>query len=941
MNLSENEPVLLRRAAEKRLQENPSIEKNLSEEELQRLQHELQVREIEVDILNEQLSAARTEIEAGLKRYMDLFNSASVGYFNLNSDGVIVDVNLAGSNLVGNVVQQLRGSKFDLSLAKTDQLCFAGILADVFATGTTASADLTIVRDGGKRSDVRLEASLSSDGTACQVILIDVTEQKLVENKWLLSDLALKAVSQGVIIMDVNQKIQWVNEAFELITGYCQSEILGQTWHPFQGGLADSQSLAVKRNPQNGVTDFRFEIRNYRKDGSEYWNDLLISPICNSKGELTHSIGVIRDITSRKRRDEQHQRSDQRLTFAMKVSNMGLFDWDIPSNTTFFSREWKSQLGYADDEIKNRHEEWESLLHPDDLPIALERLENYLAGKISSYNAEFRMRHKDGSWRWVNARGEVLRDKSGNPTRMIGCHVDITEQKMAAESLQLMKFCVDNTADSVAWISREGRIQYVNDACCSQLGYSRDELLEMLISDVDVVPDYQPDLWEAHFEDVKRRGTIILETRHRAKNGRVFPVEVSANYVKIGDRELNFAFMRDISERKRAEDEHRKLQEQMLHAQKLEGLGVMASGIAHDFNNLLTAMLGNASLARMELPQESLVDCYLDEIESAARSAAKLTSQMLAYSGKGQFVIQPLRLDTLVNETIHLLKTVVAKNVEIFLNLEPAPFEGDSAQVQQIIMNLITNASDAFQGQAGEIYVRTGIRNVNAASLYSPFIPDELAAGDYAFVEVEDTGCGMSKETLAKIFDPFFSTKMTGRGLGLAAVLGIVRSHNGTINVASETGRRTSFEVLLPATKAVTPNGTKEPDERILRGMGTILIVDDEEFVRSFLSKSIQAAGFSVLTAADGCEGLDVFHQHSMNISLVLLDLTMPRKNGLDVLKELRKQSVELPVLMRSGYSEQDVSTQTSGVGACAFIQKPFSPNELMSRISTLLSAKN
>jgi PAS domain S-box-containing protein len=778
MNHFENEPVLLRRAAEMRLKENTPVGDVLSEEELRRLQRELQVREIELEIQNEQLCAARAEIDAGLKRFVDLFNSAPVGYFNLNSNGVIVDVNLAGSKLVGIDVQRLRESKFNLLLAETDQVCFARILADVFATGASETAELTITAGRGVKKDVRLEASLSSDCDACQVILIDMTEQKQLESKLLLSDLALKAVSQGVVIMNVDQKILWVNKAFELITGYSQSEVVGQTWHFFQGGSADSQVLAVKRNSENQVTDFRFEIRNYRKDGSEYWNDLLISPICNSKGELTHSIGVIRDITSRKRSDEQLQRNDQRLTFAMKASNMGLWDWDFQSNNVYFSREWKSQLGYADDEIENRRGEWESRLHPDDRPIAIERLEQYLTGKLASYNAEFRLRHKDGSWRWVNALGEVLRDKNGNQTRMIGCHIDITERKLAVESLQLMKFCVDNTADGVAWISRDGRILYVNDAGCSQLGYSRDELLTMLISDIDVVPDYQPDLWEAHFEDIKRRGTIILETRHRARNGRVFPVEVSANYVKIGDLELNFAFMRDISERKRAEEERRQLQEQMLHAQKLEGLGAMASGIAHDFNNLLTAMLGNASLARMELPQESSVDCYLDEIESAAKSAAKLTSQMLAYSGKGQFVIQPLRLDSLVNETIHLLKTVVAKNVEIFLNLEPASFEGDSAQAQQIIMNLITNASDAFQGRSGEIFVRTGIRNVDAAALYSPYVPDELPAGDYAFVEVEDDGCGMSEETLVKIFDPFFSTKMTGRGLGLAAVLGIIRSHH-------------------------------------------------------------------------------------------------------------------------------------------------------------------
>jgi PAS domain S-box-containing protein len=711
-------------------------------------------------------------------------------------------------------------------------------------------------------------------------------------------------------------------------------------------GITDSQFAAIIRHladERNSETsDMLFELHSRRKDGSEYWTDLSISPMRNTNRELTHLIVVMRDITARKQIEEEHARREQQLTFAIKAANMGLFDWDIPSNTTIFSREWKSQLGYTEEEIEDRHGEWESRLHPEDRPVAIARLENYLAGKIPTYDAVFRMRHKDGSWRWVNARGEVLYDEEGKRTRMIGCHIDLTAQKLAAESLELMKFCVDHTAESVVWISREGRILYANHACCSLRGYSAEELLSMSIWDLDVVPDYQADHWERHFDDLKQRGNIVLETAHRAKDGRVFPIEVSANYVKIGDRELNFAFSRDISERKRVEEERRELLGQLLHTQKLEGLGVMASGIAHDFNNLLTAMLGNASLARMELPIASPLECYLEEIESAARSAAKLTSQMLAYSGKGQFVIKPLRLDTLVNESVSLLKTVVAKNVELILNLEPASFEGDAAQTQQFIMNLISNASDAFKGEAGEIHVRTGIRHLDKASLYSPYVPDELPAGEYAFIEVEDYGGGIAKESLDKIFDPFFSTKMMGHGLGLAAVLGIVRSHQGTIKVASEPGQGTTVKVLLPASKTIVSRDRHETIEPIAKGKkNMILIVDDEEFVRSFLARCVEGAGFNVLTASDGYEGIEVYRQHASQISVVLLDLTMPRMSGLEVLKELRSHSVDLPILMISGYSEQDVSQQASKFGTCAFIQKPFSPNELIAAINALHTSKS
>ncbi len=941
MTPSENDPGDLRRAAEKRLKESSVSDKLLSQAELQRLQHELQVYRVELEIQNEELSSAMAELEVSLKRYVDLFESAPVGYFNLNSEGVILDVNPAGTRLVGLEFHRLKGSKFGLLLAEADRSLFAEILTDVLATGVSHSGDLTIMTEGGEKKFIRLEASGSSFSDVCQVVLLDLTERKQVEDKLRLSDLALKAISEGVVITAADKKIRWVNQGFELMTGYSWAEWQGKTCLQIQGALTDPKTIAEIRQAIRNGAEFHGEILNYRKNKETFWNELSISPIHDERGELSHFIGVVRDITSRKQIQQEKQVIDERLRFALKASNVGLWNWDIRTNTVYFSPEWKSQLGYSDHEIENRHEEWASRVHPEEFPLVLEHREKYLAGKITTYDVEFRMRHKDGSWRWINARGDVRYDGSGNQIGMLGCHIDITEQKSAVESLQLMKFCVDHTADPVYWVSREGSIQYINDACSVQLGYSRDELLRMSIWDLDVVPDYQPGRWEKHFDEIKIQGNIILETRHRAKNGREFPIEVSANYVKIGNRELNFAFTRDISERKQAEDERRKLQEQMLHAQKLEGLGVMASGIAHDFNNLLTAMLGNASLARMQLPKESRVGSFLDEIESAAKSAAKLTSQMLAYSGKGRFDISPLRIDSLVSETIQLLKTVVSKKVKICPKLDPAACEGDVSQVQQVIMNLITNASDAFQGEAGEVYVRTGLRRFDSASLYSPYVADQIPPGEYVFIEVEDNGCGMSKETLAKIFDPFFSTKMTGRGLGLAAVLGIIRSHRGTIKVASELGLGTTFEVLLPAIETIVPQDSIAADKVNSIGNRTILIVDDEEFVRRFLSSCVETAGFSVLTAADGCKGLDAFRQHSAKISLVLLDLTMPRKGGLEVLKELREQSLDLPVLIMSGYSEHEISLQKGGAGPCEFIQKPFSPDELISRINSLLASNH
>ncbi len=310
---------------------------------------------------------------------------------------------------------------------------------------------------------------------------------------------------------------------------------------------------------------------------------------------------------------------------------------------------------------------------------------------------------------------------------------------------------------------------------------------------------------------VRDRRELKIDCRFQARGGKVTWLHCTGTPLRDdGAIEGYVGMVVDITERMRAEEERRHLEAEQQHVQKLESLGILAGGIAHDFNNLLTTMLGYSNLALMQLPHESVACPLLFEIEQAARRAAELTQQMLAYSGKGKFVVEQVGLDGLVQEMAVLLETVVAKKAILRLELEPATIEGDAAQLRQIVLNLITNASDALEGESGVIHLRTGRRRVDAAFLRSPLAPPltpplDLPAGDYAFVEVEDDGCGMSEELLGKIFDPFFSTKFTGRGLGLAAVLGIVRGHGGTIKLSSTPRQGTCFQVFFPARRPAKP----------------------------------------------------------------------------------------------------------------------------------------
>jgi signal transduction histidine kinase/CheY-like chemotaxis protein len=400
----------------------------------------------------------------------------------------------------------------------------------------------------------------------------------------------------------------------------------------------------------------------------------------------------------------------------------------------------------------------------------------------------------------------------------------------------------------------------------------------------------------------------------------------------------------DITEVKRLDDERRALEAKVQHAQKLESLGVLAGGIAHDFNNLLVGILGNASLALTDLPDESPLRELVADIETTALRAADLTKQMLAYSGKGRFVVHAIDVNTLVREMAHLLQTVISKRAALRFDFaaDLPDVEADGTQLRQIVMNLITNASDAIGGEDGVITLRTGIRHATREFLRSSYVDDELPEGQYAFIEVEDTGCGMDDETQARIFDPFFSTKFTGRGLGLAATLGIVRGHRGTIKVRSVPQSGTTFTVLLPCLRPADPgshDGVTARRERF-RGSGAVLVVDDDETVRSVAQQMLERSGFTVLTARDGCEGVATFDASKDEVALVLLDLTMPTLGGEEAFRAMRQIRPDVRVVLMSGYSSHELAARYGAEGLAGFIQKPFRVEELEACLTAALSTR-
>jgi signal transduction histidine kinase/ActR/RegA family two-component response regulator len=388
-------------------------------------------------------------------------------------------------------------------------------------------------------------------------------------------------------------------------------------------------------------------------------------------------------------------------------------------------------------------------------------------------------------------------------------------------------------------------------------------------------------------------------------------------------------------ERQYAEQERLELERQMQHAQKLESLGVLAGGIAHDFNNLLTAMLGHMNVAQLKLAPESPAIPHLESLERIIHRAADLTRQMLAYSGKGRFVVRPYDLNQVVREMTHLLEVSISKKIALRFHLaETLPLvQADAAQIQQVIMNLVTNASDAIGDREGTIRLATSVTELDRRYLDQLYHGQDLSPGTYVALEVSDTGCGMNAEVQGRIFEPFFTTKVTGRGLGLSATLGILKGHRAGIRIYSEAERGTTFRLLFPAGTACAGEEAPHEAARVPRQAGTVLLVDDEQMIRESAGAALESLGFKVMMAVDGLDAVEVFTRAKDSIDLVLMDLTMPHMDGREAFQHLRRIRPGIPVILSSGYNEQESIQEFPGAGLAGFLQKPYSLKALSAAI--------
>ena len=621
--------------------------------------------------------------------------------------------------------------------------------------------------------------------------------------------------------------------------------------------------------------------------------------------------------------------------FALMNNVPGLVYRGYPDWSVGFMGAGAEQItGYAAKEFLDGVLSWKDVIEAEDIERVLQTMRESIRRKDPLIRLEYRIRQKDESVKWIADRRQLVYDSEGKFLHIDGLALDITDRKRSEETLRLTQFTVDRSGDSAYWMDRDGRLLYVNEKTCSSLGYTREELLSMSIREIN--PDYPGDSWGNHWEEVRKRKSFPMETRHRAKDGRLIPVEVTVNHLEFGGKEFNCAFARDITERLRVREESRRLQEQLLQSQKMEALGILAGGVAHDFNNLLTGILGYADLLSIRAPRGSETEVAARVIRESAERASRLTTQLLGFARKGKNLAVPVDLCRTVADVKSILERTLDRHIRIRTRFpeRAAMVVGDPTQLSQVVMNLGVNAKDAMP-EGGELFLSIG-----DAVLDEAFCRENpgSAPGRYVVLSVRDSGVGIPEKNLSRVFEPFFTTKEPGKGsgLGLSMVFGIVKNHGGTIHVQSGEGEGTTMTAYLPAFEGeVAREEVPEPSPVSPMGRkGRVLLVDDEETVREVCASMLEVIGYDVIAAENGEEGVERYRERWREIDLVILDMIMPKMGGRDCFRKIREINPQVRAILSTGYSLEGAVQEILREGMDGFIQKPYRLDQLSEAMS-------
>ena len=738
--------------------------------------------------------------------------------------------------------------------------------------------------------------------------------------------ITLDSIGDAVIATDANGAVTRINPMAEKLTGWSSVEASGRhLTEVFQ--IINAHTRQTVANPVDKVltsgeiVDLANHTMLIARDGQEYQIADSGAPIRHPDGRIVGVVLVFRDVTEAYSREQKIRESEKLLKDITANVPGVVYQFKSTRNheySTTYVSEKAAEIFELQPDPRTFFKDF--LAHvPDDEINRFTSSVREAVDKVIPWHYEGRFIKPTGEKIWF--AGNAIPHEENDTIVFYGMLMDISWRKQLEESLRLTQFCFDNASIGIFWIDGKGQILNVNEQGCRSLGYSREELRALTVFDID--PNFNPDIWPEHIENLRNLKTRSIETLHKHKSGNVFPVQILINIMTFEDHEFHVAYVQDISDRKNAEKEARRLSAALLQAQKNEAIGTLAGGIAHDFNNILSAVIGFSELSLPMTAPDAPIHRYLQQILTAGLRARDLVQQILTFSRKDERKLGPLQVPPLVKEALRMLRSSLPTTIEICPDINPGvnPVLADPTQIHQIVMNLCTNAAHAMEADGGRLDV--SISQVCLSDRDIRLHPG-LLPGNYLKLSVQDTGRGIPPEIMQKIYDPYFTTKEKGKGtgLGLSVVHGIVQSYGGAIHAYSEPNCGTTFNVYFPTVKNQT-EVVKEKNHELTGGNEHLLLVDDEPALIDVGRQLLEKLGYRVSTAGGSLAALEIFRNARQPIDLVLTDMTMPKMTGDKLAIELLKIRPDLPIILATGYSVTITAEKALKMGIRAFIHKP------------------
>ena len=812
-----------------------------TEAETQRLLHELEVHQVELEMQNAEIRKARDEVEIALEKCTDLYDFAPVSYFTLDRTGTITSINLTGAALLGIERSLLIGRRFAQFIPSESRFLFIDFLGKVFTSQSKEACEVTILREGNTSIFMLIEAVAAESEQECRAVGIDITERKMAEIALLeqkeFSQNLLQNSAAPIFVLDTKHQVVIWNRACENLTGVKASDIIGTDQH---------------------------------------W-----------KAFYDHKRPVLADlILDGKQKELPH----------------------------FYSSYAKSKF-----------------IHED-------------------LKAETWFRDKRGVEHYIFFNAAPIRNRNGEIIAVIETLEDLTEIKIAENNLIKTEEALKESESKFKIISEQAligvfmhqnnRFKYVNPKFAEIFGYSVAECIGKKFQyfiypeDISIVED-----------QVKRRLSGVNPKSHYqfrglTKDKEIIYLELYGSTTLYNKKPVSIGTLLDVTDRKKVEDEKRKLEDQFRQSQKMEAIGTLAGGIAHDFNNILMAMMGYCTLIERSTAEDSSIRTYLDKLFKSTERAATLTRSLLAYSRKQALNTKPVDLNDIIRKVKDLLSRLLGEDIELTISPAEGPLTviADSLQIEQVLMNLSTNARDAML-QGGILKIAADWLDLDLAFIKANGfgIP-----GRYALLTVSDSGIGMDQVTRERIFEPFFTTKGVdkGTGLGLSIVFGIIKQHNGYVNVYSEPGKGTTFNIYLPLVEQVEMNRLTTDLVEPIYGSETILLVEDDEDIRTTLKELLEGNGYRIIEAVDGEDGTKRYKEFKNDIDLVIIDMIMPKKSGIVAFEEMKAVCPGIRSIFLSGYSADFLNAKGIIQKGVNFIHKPVVINDLLLKIREMLDRR-